>query len=84
MTSEADLWSNPEKAQKLTREKNNLEFSINNFNQMEQSSKDLSELAELAEIDDDNATLDEIALQLNELQSSVKHAELEALQVQPK
>ena len=46
---------------------------------MEQSSKDLSELAELAEIDDDNATLDEIALQLNELQSSVKHAELEAL-----
>ncbi len=79
MTSEADLWSNPEKAQKLTREKNNLEFSINNFNQMEQSSKDLSELAELAEIDDDNATLDEIALQLNELQSSVKHAELEAL-----
>ena len=60
-------------------EKTALEFNLNNFKQMLQSCTDLSELAELAEIDDDQAALDEIAGQLNELKGDVKHAELEAL-----
>ena len=60
-------------------EKTALEFNLNNFKQMLQSCTDLSELAELAEADDDQAALDEIAGQLNELKGDVKHAELEAL-----
>ena len=60
-------------------EKNALDCSLNNFNRMKTSSSDLSELAELAESEDDTATLDEIAIQLEQLQSDVKHAELEAL-----
>ena len=73
------MWDNPAKAQKLMSEKTALEFNLNNFKQMLQSCTDLSELAELAEIDDDQAALDEIAGQLNELKGDVKHAELEAL-----
>ena len=46
---------------------------------MLQSCNDLGELAELAEADNDTATLDEIFVQLETLQQSVKHAELEAL-----
>ena len=79
LISDANLWSNPEKAQKLNREKNNLEEAINNYNQSLQSKNDLNELAELAEADSDDKTLDEILAQLTELQAEVKHAELEAL-----
>ena len=79
LTSSADLWSDPDKAQKLTREKNNLELSLNNYNQVQQSKDDLGELAELADAEKDEGTLDEIAVQLSELQSEVKHLELEAL-----
>lgn len=60
-------------------EKNTLETAIGNFKQMLQNCTDLSELAEMAEAEDDEKTLDEIALQLSELKAEVKHAELEAL-----
>ena len=79
LISDVDLWSNPEKAQKLTREKNTLEDAINKYNQAMQSKTDFGELAELAEADNDEATLDEIFKQLSNLQTEVKHAELEAL-----
>jgi len=79
LTADANLWSNPEKAQKLTKEKNNLEDAINKYKTSLQTKNDLNELAELAEADNDEATLDEILSQLTDLQSEVKHAELEAL-----
>ena len=79
MTSDANLWANPDKAQKLTREKNSLEAALNNYNQMQQSKVDLNELAELSEAENDEASLDDITLQLASLQEEVKHAELEAL-----
>ena len=79
LTADANLWSNPEKAQSLSREKNNLEEAINRFNRSLQSKIDLKELADLAEEDNDEASLDEIFAQLSDLQSDVKHAELEAL-----
>ena len=79
LTSDANLWSDPVQAQKLTREKNSLEEALSNYNKMQQSKADFNELAELAEAENDEATLDEISLQLNDLQSEVKHAELEAL-----
>ncbi len=79
LISDVDLWSNPEKAQKLTREKNTLEDAINKYNLAMQSKTDFGELAELAEADNDEATLDEIFKQLSNLQTEVKHAELEAL-----
>ncbi len=79
LTADVDLWSNPDKAQKLTREKNTLESALNNYNQMQQSKTDLKELAELSEAENDDVTLDEIFSQLCDLQSEVKHAELEAL-----
>ena len=79
LTSDGDLWSQPEKAQKLMSEKNTLESALGNFKQMLQNCTDLSELAEMAEAENDEKTLDEIALQLSGLKAEVKHAELEAL-----
>ena len=79
LTSDSSLWSYPDKAQKLTKEKNTLEYSLSNYDKMRQSCQDYSELAELAEAEEDTQTLDDIALHLSTLQSDVKHAELEAL-----
>lgn len=56
-----------------------MEEAINKYNNSLQSKTDLNELAELAEADNDEKTLDEILIQLTDLQSEVKHAELEAL-----
>lgn len=56
-----------------------MEEAINKYNNSLQSKTDLNELAELAEAENDEKTLDEILIQLTDLQSEVKHAELEAL-----
>ena len=77
LTSEADIWSQPEKAQKLMTEKNTLATSLSAFEQMSENCADMEELAELAE--DDEKTLNEIAIQLEKLKEEVRHAELEAL-----
>ncbi len=79
LTSDANLWSDPAKAQKLMSEKNTLEFSLNNFTNMSQALADYQELAELAEASSDDKGLDEIYSELVALEARVKHAKLEAL-----
>ncbi len=60
-------------------EKNNLEFNLGNFQNMNSALQDLSELAELAEAENDEAVIADVIAQLEELQKQVKHGELEAL-----
>ena len=77
LTADADIWSNPEKAQKLMSEKNILAEKLSSFQKMHATCTDMEELAELSE--NDEKTLDEIAVQLQNLKEEVHHAELEAL-----
>ena len=60
-------------------EKNNLEFNLKNFQDMNSALKDMVELAELAEAEADEDVVNEVMQQLILLQSEVKHGELEAL-----
>ena len=60
-------------------EKTNLELNLGNYQNMEQSLRDLSDLAELAEAENDDAVMADVETQLSELQTKVKHGELEAL-----
>lgn len=60
-------------------EKNNLEFNLNNFKNMESTLKDLSELSELAEAENDDDVINDVINQLEKLKAEVKHGELEAL-----
>lgn len=60
-------------------EKNNLEFNLGNFQNMNSALQDLAELAELAEAENDEAVIADVIAQLEELQKQVKHGELEAL-----
>lgn len=60
-------------------EKNNLEFNLDSFHSMQTALQDLVDLAELAEEENDEAVIAEVTSSLSELQSRVKHGELEAL-----
>lgn len=73
------MWNNPQNAQKLMTEKNNLEFNLGNFRNMEQTLRDLTELSELAEAEGDEAVVADVLEQLEKLRAEVKHGELEAL-----
>ena len=79
LTSSSDLWNNQEEAMKLTAEKSRLEDSLGSFKQMNNDYKDLYELAELADAEQDEASLDEILLQIKSLNDKLSHAKLEAL-----
>ena len=79
MSQDANLWNNPEQAQKLMSEKTNLEENIENFQSMEKKLSDSMELAELAEAEGDENVLDEVSAQLEELKKQTKRGELEAL-----
>lgn len=60
-------------------EKNNLDFNLTNFKNMQTSLQDLTDLCELAEAENDEAVIADVQAQLAELQAQVKHGELEAL-----
>ena len=79
MSADPNLWNNQEKAQKLMSEKNTLEASLDAYDGYVRSLDDYAEMVEFAESENDETMLSELQHNLEELQSMVKHAELEAL-----
>ena len=79
MSADPNLWDNQEKAQKLMSEKNTLEASLDAYDGYVRSLDDYAEMVEFAESENDETMLSELQHNLEELQSMVKHAELEAL-----
>ena len=70
-----DVWSNPEHAQHLGKEKASLETVVSGIDQNLQFLGDASELLELAIGEDDSATVDEVEADINGVEKAV--AELE-------
>lgn len=62
-----DIWSDPEKAQALGKEKASLEAVVNGLDRNTQALSEATELLELANIENDQDTVDEI---VNDLQST--------------
>lgn len=79
MSADANLWSNPERAQKLMSEKTNLEDNLSHFQAMQKALDDNVELAEMAEAEGDETVINDVQLHLEELQKQTKRGELEAL-----
>ena len=79
MTADADLWNDPERAQSLLAERNQLETSIQSIVSNETELKDTVELLELAEEENDEAVLNEGKDALENLHQRVQKSELEAL-----
>ncbi len=79
MTEDPDLWNDPERAQKLMRERQALTDAVEEFRAMESELKDQVEMIELAEMEDDAEMVAEAEAALAALKARAAKAELKAL-----
>ena len=66
-----DIWSEPEKAQALGKEKASLESVVNGLDENSQALSEATELLELANLEDDQDTVDEIVSDLQGVEQVV-------------
>ncbi len=79
MTEDPDLWNDPERAQKLMRERQMLVDAMDRFKGMSQELSDNIELIELGEAEDDGEVVTEAEAALKVLAERASQAEIEAL-----
>jgi peptide chain release factor 2 len=79
LSERAGFWNDPEKAQKLMRERNKLDAGMGAVTSLERDLKDTLELAEMAEAEGDASVVDEAHASLVKAQARAAKAELEAL-----
>ncbi|HKK16707.1 MAG TPA: peptide chain release factor 2, partial [Gammaproteobacteria bacterium] len=69
------IWDHPDKAQALGRERASLENIVTSINDIEEGLKDSSELLSLAESEDDAATIESVATDVEQLDKKVSELE---------
>lgn len=79
MSEDPDLWNNPDKAQKLMRERQALVDSMDTYKGISQDLADNKELIELGEMEDDSEVIAEAEEALKTLAKKAAQKELEAL-----
>ena len=79
MTEDPDLWNDPERAQKLMRDRQMLLDAVNRYKSMSQELSDNVELIEMGEAEDDTEVVSEAEAALKALAGRAAKAELEAL-----
>lgn len=79
LIEDPNLWNDRKNAQGLMREKNHVEFALNEFRGLENDLKSFNELAEMAESENDSDTLQEAENALKDLAARAKKLETEAL-----
>ena len=78
-SEDPNLWSNPQRAQKVMRQRQQLERSITGYRQLERDLDDAQTLIELGEAEGDEASVKEGEAALERLVAEVKRREVEAL-----
>ncbi|MCT7375424.1 peptide chain release factor 2 [Chelativorans salis] len=76
---EADLWNDPQEAQKLMRERQTLEENVNAINGLSQSLDDNIELIELGEEEGDQAVVEEAETAIRSLRGEISARQMETL-----
>ncbi|MBV7409853.1 peptide chain release factor 2 [Maritimibacter sp. DP1N21-5] len=79
MTENPDLWNDPDRAQKLMRERQALVGAMDGYKDMAQELSDSVELIELGEMEDDAEVVKDAEGALKKLREKAAQAELEAL-----
>ena len=79
LTEDPDLWNEPDKAQKLMRERQNFIDQVDAHDAMSTELKENIELIELAEVEADEEILQEVVTALKRLKNRASAKELEAL-----
>lgn len=77
--ADPDSWSDREKTTALTRERNVLQTVVQRLGSLSESFDDHRELLELAAADDDADTVNEIALDLDGFEQSIRQLELDRM-----
>ncbi|MEZ5818576.1 MAG: peptide chain release factor 2 [Hyphomicrobiaceae bacterium] len=78
-SEDPNLWSNPQRAQKVMRQRQSLERAVTGYKQLERELDDNLTLIELGEAEEDEATLGEAEAGLERLVKEVQRQEVEAL-----
>ncbi|MBT8459659.1 MAG: peptide chain release factor 2 [Boseongicola sp.] len=79
MTEDPNLWDDPERAQKLMRERQMLVDAMDRYSKMKQEVSDNIELIEMGEMEEDAEIVSEAESALKSLQERAAQAEIEAL-----
>ncbi|WP_119678122.1 peptide chain release factor 2 [Indioceanicola profundi] len=79
LSEDPNLWNDSERAQKIMRERNQLDSAINGYRALEQELKDNVELIELAEADGDQEMIAEAEKALVAVRERAAKQELESL-----
>jgi len=66
-----DIWSEPEKAQALGKDKASLEAVVTGLDQSSAAVRDAAELLEMAIVEDDGSTADEIIVDLSKIETTI-------------
>ena len=76
---DGNLWNDPENAQKLMRERQNISNAIDEYKSMDNSLKDVLEMLELGFSEKDEEIIEDSLISLKALLTKAKKGELEAL-----
>ena len=79
MSEDPDLWNDPERAQKLMRERQMLSDAITGYERLNQGLEDNLELIELGEAEEDTDVIEESERALGKILKEAQQRELEAL-----
>ncbi|WGI20581.1 peptide chain release factor 2 [Amylibacter sp. IMCC11727] len=79
MSEDPDLWNDPDKAQKLMRERQALVDAMGTFTGLRQELTDNVDLIELGEMEEDQEVIDEAEAAIKKLKKVAAQKELEAL-----
>ncbi|QDY68877.1 peptide chain release factor 2 [Qingshengfaniella alkalisoli] len=79
MTEDPDLWNDPDRAQKLMRDRQALLDSMNTYKGLKQDLKDNVELIELGEMEDDKDVIADAEGAIKDLKERAAQKEIEAL-----
>ncbi|MBO6560345.1 MAG: peptide chain release factor 2 [Nisaea sp.] len=79
LVEDQSLWDDAERAQKLMRERTQLEKSLNDVKQLEQDLADALELIELGEMEEDQGVVDEAEKSLFALKEICEKRQIESL-----
>jgi peptide chain release factor 2 len=69
------LWNDPEKAQALGRERSQLEMVVLDLKNLQQQIKDYQELIELAKLEEDEASIQDIGLECQNIEKKIAEFE---------
>ena len=79
LTEDPNLWNDPERAQKLMRERQSLVDALGTFNGIKQDLEDSIELIEMGEMEDDAEIISDAEATIKKLVATAAKKELEAL-----